>query len=159
MNDNSEIDRKETFGRLLDDVKGIVDSEGSRDRKLLTVCELLSGNIPYYDWVGFYLVKGKCELRLGPFAGESTEHDRIAFGNGICGQVAEKKETILVPDVSVEKNYLSCCSKVKSEIVVPIFRDDALVGELDIDSHTISAFTEDDREFLEKVCAFLSRLF
>lgn len=84
---------------------------------------------------------------------------RIHFGEGICGQAAERKETFIVQDVSKETNYLSCSLKVKSEMVVPIFKNGKVVGELDIDSHTLSPFTSDDREFLENVCSIVSSLF
>jgi len=100
---------------------------------------LLVENVPHYDWVGFYLVdKAKKELVLGPFVGEPTEHVRIPFGRGICGQAAERRTTFVVQDVSKEGNYLACSPKVKSEIVIPLFKGGEIIGELDIDSHTLS---------------------
>jgi len=152
---------KERFDLLLEKIREIVNSSLERDEKLRSICKLLRENFSHFDWVGFYLVdeaKGD-ELILGPFEGESTEHVRIPFGRGICGQAAQIKKTFLVQDVSKEMNYLACSPKVKSEIVVPILKDGELVGELDIDSYRLSAFTEEDREFLEKVCEILSNLF
>ena len=99
------------------------------------------------------------ELVLGPYVGESTDHTRIAFGEGICGQAAEREETFVIQDVSKEDNYLSCSFAVKSEIVVPVFKDGQIVGELDIDSHTASPFTPEDREYLEKICKMIDGLF
>ncbi len=116
------------------------------------VCRILKEKIPYYDWVGFYLSDGKDELVLHEFEGEPTIHTRIKYGEGICGQAAVNNRTFLVPDVSKENNYLSCSIKVKSEIVVPIIKDGKFYGELDIDSHTVSAFDETDREYLEEIC-------
>jgi len=84
---------------------------------------------------------------------------RIAFGRGVCGRAAEQKQTIVVDDVSKETNYLSCSVNVKSEIVAPIFKDGDVVAELDVDSHTVSAFSQADRVFLEDVCARLAELF
>ena len=116
--------------------------------------------MPYYDWVGFYLTdpEKKDELVLGPYEGDPTEHTRIPFGRGICGQAAATKETFVVQDVSKEDNYLSCSVHVKSEIVVPIIRDGEVLGELDIDSHTVEPFTDGDREFLERVCELVTAI-
>ena len=141
--------------------KEILKSTMDRDRKLEAICKLLKDNIGYYNWVGFYVVNKErsAELVLVSYMGEPTQHLRIPFGKGICGQAAMLRETIVVQDVSKEDNYLSCSSKVKSEIVVPIFRKDEVVGELDIDSHIVSAFTLEDEAFLkvivEMVSAFL----
>lgn len=150
---------KSIFDKLLEEINSLVSSGLSRDETLLRVCQLLESSVAYYDWVGFYLVEGEKELVLGPFAGEPTEHVRIAFGIGICGQAAQRKETFLIQDVSCETNYLSCSPKVKAEIVVPIFKDGRVVGELDIDSHQLSPFSDKDRDFLEQICRRLSGLF
>jgi len=146
------------FPELLGRVSEIVEQPVSLAGKLQEVAALLKEDVDHYDWVGFYLVDQlkKDELVLGPFVGEPTEHIRIAFGHGICGQAAERKETFMVEDVSRETNYLSCSPDVKSEIVVPIFVGEEVVGELDIDSHRISPFAAGEREFLEKVCDMLS---
>ena len=93
---------------------------------------------------------------LGSYAGESTERTRIAFGQGICGQAADREETFLVQDVSKEANYLSCSPTVKSEIVVPVFRDSSVVGEIDIDSHMLAPFSDADRMFLEQIAELVS---
>lgn len=150
---------KSIFDKLLAEIDRLVSSGLSRDETLLRVCQLLESSVAYYDWVGFYLVEGEKELVLGPFAGEPTEHVRIAFGIGICGQAAKRKETFLIQDVSCETNYLSCSPKVKAEIVVPIFKNGRVVGELDIDSHQLSPFSDEDRDFLEQICRRLSGLF
>ena len=154
-------DTKEVFDSMLEKVKEILERSSKRDEKLSSLCSLLQDQISHYDWVGFYLVdeKNKKELVLGPYVGEPTDHVRIPFGRGICGQAAEREETFVVQDVSKETNYLSCSSKVKSEIVVPIVREGEVVGELDIDSHSISPFTEEERKFLEQVCVIVSDVF
>jgi GAF domain-containing protein len=150
---------EEDIKHLTDKVKEIVDSEMERNKKLDAVCRLLKEGISYYDWVGFYIADtSKKELNLGPFVGESTEHTRISFGQGICGQAAVTKKPFIVQDVRKETNYLSCSVKVMSEIVIPILKDDQIVGELDIDSHTLSPFTDKDIKLLEKTCAYVARL-
>ena len=153
------MDNRPVFDNLLAEIDSLVSSGLPGDDILLRLCKLLKSRIAYYDWVGFYLVEDENELVLGPFAGEPTEHVRIAFGSGICGQAARRKETFLIQDVSCETNYLSCSPKVKAEIVVPILKGGKIVGELDIDSHRLSPFSDRDRAFLEQVCRRLAGLF
>ncbi|MEO0095090.1 MAG: GAF domain-containing protein [candidate division WOR-3 bacterium] len=154
------MDKKEIFDLLLQKITDIVEGNADSKEKLLKICELLKENVPYYNWVGFYIAdNAKKELYLGPFVGEPTEHTKIPFGRGICGQAAERKETFVVQDVSKETNYLSCSVRVKSEIVVPVFKGDKVVAEIDIDSHRISPFTKEDQEFLEQVADTIKILF
>jgi len=154
------VDRSELFDFLAKKIGEVLKSKADRDEKLKTVCRLLRDNVSYYNWVGFYIVdrKRQKELVLGPFEGEPTEHARIPFGRGICGQAAERRKTFLVQDVSKETNYLSCSANVKSEIVVPIFKDEEVVGELDIDSHALSPFTKEDETFLKKIGEMTSKI-
>jgi len=161
MAKGEDIEQKESlFGELLEKITGIVGGSGERDQKLASICRLLKMEVAYYDWVGFYIADAQqSELVLGPFAGEKTEHVRIPFGKGICGQAIQKGETFVVQDVSKESNYLACSPRVKSEMVVPIFVRGECMAELDIDSHTPSPFTQEDRKFLEKVCQVISSLF
>ena len=150
-----------TFEELKPKVNDIVTNTGTlRDEKLQKICHLLHDNIDYYDWVGFYFRNGdKEELVLGPYVGEKTEHTVIPFGKGICGQVALSNQPFLVPDVSAQDNYISCNINVKSEIVVPLFVDGENIGQIDIDSDVLDAFTEKDQQFLEFVNKEISRLY
>jgi len=154
------VDRSELFDFLAKKIGEVLKSKADRDEKLKTVCRLLRDNVSYYNWVGFYVVdrKRQKELVLGPFEGEPTEHARIPFGRGICGQAVERRKTFLVQDVSKETNYLSCSANVKSEIVVPIFKNEEVVGELDIDSHALSPFTKEDETFLKKIGEMASKI-
>ncbi len=128
------------------------NNEKSVEKRLASVCELLRDNIDYYDWVGFYFKNGdKEELKLGPYAGEPTDHTIIPFGKGICGQVAVSNENFVVPDVGAQDNYIACSITVKAEIVVPLFKNGENVGQIDIDSNTPDPFTEEDERFLEFV--------
>ncbi len=139
-------DLEQRVGRVLGD-------GGDSREALQEVCDLLRGAVPRWGWVGFYLADpaGREELVLGPFSGKPTEHVRIPFGSGVCGRAAAAGSTILVPDVSLEGNYLSCSPDVRSEIVVPVLHEGSLVGELDIDSDEIDAFDEDDSRLLERI--------
>lgn len=139
----------------------IVEGSGGRDEKLQQICELLDDQVDIFDWTGFYLAdpEAERELVLGPFVGEPTEHTRIAYGQGICGQAADTHETFVVQDVSKATNYLSCSIHVKAEIVVPVLKEGAFVAELDIDSHTKDSITEEHREVLEEICDIVAELF
>ncbi|NJB71910.1 GAF domain-containing protein [Saonia flava] len=122
------------------------------DERLLQICNLLKANVPYYNWVGFYFKNGnKKELKLGPYAGDPTDHTIIPFGKGICGQVAESNKNFVVPDVMAQDNYIACSITVKAEIVVPLFVNGENIGQIDIDSNTADPFTEKDERFLEFV--------
>ena len=120
--------------------------------RLTRVCELLRSSIDYYDWVGFYFAnEAERTLHLEAFAGEPTDHTVIPFGKGICGQVAESNSNFVVPDVKAQDNYIACSIHVKSEIVIPLFKDGKNIGQIDIDSHTVDPFTREDERFLEWV--------
>ena len=137
----------------------IVDSTISTEEKLQKVCQLLSDEIDYYNWVGFYFKNGdKNELKLGPYVGDATDHTIIPYGKGICGQVAVSNETFIVPDVKLQDNYLSCSIDTKAEIVVPIFKNGENIGQIDIDSHTIDPFTKEDLELLKWLCNEVSKI-
>lgn len=148
------------FDALLERIRGLVSGPGDARDKLDAVCEALKDGVGHYNWVGFYLADPAAERRLvlGPFRGEPTEHTQIPFGRGICGQAAEARETFVVPDVSREENYLCCDARVKSEIVLPVLDEGRIVGELDIDSHVLNAFSPKDTMFLEEVCHLVARL-
>ena len=120
--------------------------------RLQELCNYLRNSVSYYDWVGFYFRNGqKEELKLGPFAGSPTEHTIIPFGKGICGQVAVSNQNFVVPDVSAQDNYIACSISVKSEIVIPLFKNGENIGQIDIDSDVADPFTEEDERFLEFV--------
>ncbi len=120
--------------------------------RLQSLCDLLKNTVPYYDWVGFYFKNGdKNELKLGPYAGEATDHTIIPFGKGICGQVAVSNKNFVVPDVKAQDNYIACSITVKAEIVVPLFVNGQNIGQIDIDSNTLDPFTTEDERFLEFV--------
>lgn len=119
-------------------------------------CDLLLAEIPHYHWVGFYFMNHEEKmLHLGPYAGAPTDHVKIPFGKGICGQVAESGNTFRVDDVTEQDNYIACSIETKAELVVPIYKGDELIGQIDIDSHTAAPFTDADEEFLTAVCDIL----
>jgi L-methionine (R)-S-oxide reductase len=152
------IDKAKIYEGLLPDVKAIIEGSGSREKKLQRICDLLRKEVPYFDWVGFYLTDAENpdDLVLGPFNGAPTEHVRISVGTGICGRAAHTRRMFVVQDVSKETNYLACSPDVKAEIVLPILIGGRVWGELDIDSHTLAPFSSEDGEFLGKVCSLVA---
>jgi GAF domain-containing protein len=146
---------------VLSKAKSIINSDKKRDEKLQAICELLDSEIDVFDWTGFYLVAEDEEnmLELGPYVGEETDHTRIPFGKGICGQAADTLKTFVVQDVAKADNYLACSLHVKSEIVVPIMKGEQFVGELDIDSHTKDAISDELQILCERICDELKHIF
>ena len=120
---------------------------------------LIAERLPVYNWVGFYMLDPKDEnvLVLGPFVGAATEHVRIPVTEGICGAAVAQGETVIVEDVSGDPRYLACSLETRSEIVVPIRAKGKIVGEIDIDSHTVNAFGGEDRGFLEECAEVLGQ--
>jgi GAF domain-containing protein len=128
----------------------ILQDEKSVQIRLQELCELLQISIPHYNWVGFYWANHPARtLHLGTYAGEATDHTVIPFGKGICGQVAESDSNFIVPDVQLQTNYIACSITVKAEIVVPVWFQGKNVGQIDIDSHQLDPFTDEDVLFLE----------
>ncbi len=144
--------------RLISRIRELASHEDAGGA-LARVCALLRDEVTHYDWVGFYLaVPGERLLVLGPFEGAPTEHLRIPFGTGVCGQAAELAETVVVPDVSEEGNYLACSLETRAEIVVPLFHEGVICGELDIDSHRRDPFDASDRAMLSRIAEIVSPL-
>ena len=122
--------------------------------KMKAICELLQTSISYYDWVGFYFANHATQtLHLKTYAGLETDHTVIPFGKGICGQVAVSNENFVVANVEAQANYIACSIDVKSEIVIPLFKEGKNIGQIDIDSNTLDAFGKEDEEFLAWVNA------
>jgi len=114
--------------------------------------------VAQFDWVGIYMRQGE-ELVLTAWDGpEATVHVRIPVGQGICGLAARTGEAVIVGDVNADPRYLACFPQTRSEIVVPIYAKDDVIGEIDIDSDKASAFTDDDRQLLERVATLLGDL-
>lgn len=136
-------------------------AEAATDLKSLAAfcAQIIAERLPYYNWVGFYMLDPNDEgvLVLGPFHGAPTEHVRIPVSEGICGAAVAQGETVIVSDVSADPRYLACSIETKSEIVVPIRVHAKIVGEIDIDSHTLHAFGQDDRRFVEECAALVGR--
>ncbi|MEL0008679.1 MAG: GAF domain-containing protein [Flammeovirgaceae bacterium] len=106
-------------------------------------------------WVGFYLVK-EDELILGPFQGPVACF-RIKKGDGVCGATWEKRKTIIVKDVEKFPGHIACSSESKSEIVLPIFKNNNTFGVLDVDSKELDTFNEIDKKYLKKIIEIIEK--
>jgi len=146
------------YSLLLQEAKALLLNPASDTDSILTkICLLLQTTVKHYDWVGFYFANHlEKTLHLKAYAGIPTDHTVIPFGKGICGQVAISNKNFVVDDVSAQDNYIACDIHVKSEIVIPLFVKDKNIGQIDIDSNIINAFTEQDSRFLEQLNAAIA---
>jgi L-methionine (R)-S-oxide reductase len=145
---------------MIGELNVLAASASSAQDLMEGITKLLHQKMLRYNWVGFYMLEkeGKQDmLVLGPFRGTMTPHTRIPLNQGICGAAASTGKTIVIDDVSADSRYLACSLETKSEIVVPVFVEKKVVGELDIDSHFLAAFTPNDRIICEHAAAVLGR--
>jgi GAF domain-containing protein len=127
------------------------------DQLMEGITVLLNEQMLKYNWVGFYMLEPGADpptLVLGHYRGAMTPHTRIPLNQGICGAAASSGKTVVVDDVKKDPRYLACSLETKSEIVVPVFVGGKVAGELDLDSHFLAAFADEDRELIE-YCAQL----
>lgn len=140
-----------------DEVKDLALAAPTAQDLMQQMVKLLHDRVLKYNWVGFYMLEPGAKppmLVLGAFEGAMTPHTRIPLNQGICGAAASSGQTVVVDDVSKDPRYLACSLETKSEIVVPVFAHDRVVGELDIDSHFPAAFTP-EHQHLVQYCAML----
>jgi GAF domain-containing protein len=132
----------------------LLEGESDPLANLANASALLSAALPRINWCGFYLARSG-ELVLGPFQGKPA-CVRIAFGKGVCGTAAARRETVVVPDVLAFPGHIACDAASRSEIVVPILVDGKLCGVLDVDAPETGRFDAEDREGLERFVATLA---
>src|ERR687894_2668539 len=134
------------------EVEALVASDAPDEEVIAGVVRLVHDAHPPWDWSGIYLlVDGS--LAVGPFAGsdEPPEHSRIGVGEGVCGTAVSEDKNQLVEDVREVENYLACSIHTRSEIVVLIRDNGRIVGQFDIDSDTVGAFTAEDERLLDEL--------
>lgn len=118
-------------------------------------CSYISENNPKYNWVGVYVLK-KNKLILESYVGKPTIHEEITIGEGLCSQAIVQNDVVNEPDVTSNSKYLACSLETRSELVVPVRSNGVPVGEIDIDSDTPKAFTEEDEKFISKLAELIS---
>ncbi|WP_235070030.1 GAF domain-containing protein [Turicibacter sp. TJ11] len=143
----------ENYETVLLQLKGLTDGESDLIANLSNAAALLNHFLDDINWVGFYLAKGQ-ELVLGPFQGLPA-CIRIPFHKGVCGHAATTKQTVVVSNVHEFPGHIACDEATNSEIVIPLIKDDQLIGVLDIDSPVLNRFSEMDKKYLEQFVQIL----
>ncbi|MBP5474296.1 MAG: GAF domain-containing protein [Bacteroidales bacterium] len=143
-----KTDKENRYEELLSKVEAVTFKETDYIANMANISALIKESFGFL-WVGFYIVKDD-ELVLGPFQGPIA-CTRIKKGRGVCGTAWQNEETIVVPDVEKFPGHISCSSLSKSEIVVPIIRNDNVFAVLDIDSENLDTFDDVDALYLKKI--------
>ncbi len=146
--------KAQAYASLLPQLKALCAGEANLVANLANISAALKEAFDFF-WVGFYLVAENDTLVLGPFQGPIA-CTRISKGKGVCGTAWEEKKTLVVPDVEAFPGHIACSALSKSEIVVPLIKNDVVVGVLDIDSDELNTFDEIDEQALIKLCQWIS---
>jgi L-methionine (R)-S-oxide reductase len=144
----------EKYEAVVPQIEALITGEPDLYANLANIAAALKETFGFF-WVGFYLVKGD-QLVLGPFQGPIA-CTRINYGKGVCGTAWKESRTQLVPDVDAFPGHIACSSDSKSEIVVPVFRQNAVAMVLDADSNILNDFDETDQKYLEELMRILSK--
>ena len=146
--------KEEQYQTLLPQIKGLLEGEPDLIANLANVTAALKEQFNWL-WVGFYLVKHN-ELVLGPFQGP-VACTRIKKGRGVCGKSWEDKKTLIVADVEKFPGHIACSSLSRSEIVIPIFKNNEVTAILDVDSEALDQFDETDKKYLEEIVSLIKQ--
>lgn len=152
---SSNQNKEQVYLALLQQIKALVTGESNLTANLANISAALKQTFNWW-WVGFYWVENN-ELVLGPFQGPIA-CTRIKKGKGVCGTSWLNQQTIVVPDVEKFLGHIACSAASKSEIVVPIIKNNVVVGVLDCDSEHLNHYDETDRIYLEQLCAIIADL-
>lgn len=153
------LPKTEVYAALLPQLHALVEGENDTIANLANIVAALKEAFGFF-WIGFYFVKQENDqevLVLGPFQGP-VACTRIGFGKGVCGAAWKERKTFVVPDVDQFPGHIACSSLSRSEIVVPVFVNQKVVGVLDIDSTELSTFDQDDAKALEEVAKLISKI-
>lgn len=146
-------DKLVQYQSLIPQIKGLLEGETDVIANMANVCAALKEQFGWF-WVGFYLVK-QDELVLGPFQGP-VACTRIQKGRGVCGTSWAQAKTLIVPDVEEFPGHIACSSLSKSEIVVPLVKNEEVIGVFDVDSEFLNEFDEVDQKGLEEILAMIN---
>ena len=150
---NTSTDKAEQYASLVPQIEALLYGEPDLVANMANVAAALKEQFKWF-WVGFYLVKGN-ELVLGPFQGP-VACTRIGLGKGVCGAAWQQAKTLIVPDVDAFPGHIACSSLSRSEIVVPVFKDDKVAAVLDVDSELLDQFNETDAQYLEQIIKLIN---
>jgi L-methionine (R)-S-oxide reductase len=153
VNSTAQLPKAAAYRELQQQLAALFAGERNGLANAANMSALLYEALPNLNWAGFYFLQAG-ELVLGPFQGK-VACVRIALGRGVCGTAAERRETVIVPDVNAFPGHIACDAASRSEIVVPLIKDGRLLGVLDIDSPQVARFDEDDGTGLNAAAALL----
>jgi GAF domain-containing protein len=153
---NTTLTKQEQYLSLLPQIRALCNGEPDLIANLSNIIAALQQSFNWW-WAGFYFVKND-ELVLGPFQGP-VACTRIALGKGVCGTSWQNKATIIVDDVEKFPGHIACSGASKSEIVIPIFKNNQVIAVLDVDSEHLSHFDKTDQQYLEQLSQFITTLF
>lgn len=139
------------YAGLAEQARALLEGERDLVANAANFAALVWNGLPSLNWCGFYLFDGT-ELVVGPFQGRPA-CVRIPLGKGVCGTAAAMRQTQVVADVNAFDGHIACDSASRSEIVVPLFAGDTLLGVWDVDSPELARFDEEDRAGMEHLCA------
>lgn len=149
--------KPEQYAQLLSQARGLMDGERDRTANAANLSALVYHALPALNWVGFYFYDGT-ELVVGPFQGLPA-CVRIAIGRGVCGTAAATRQTQRVHDVHDFEGHIACDAASRSEVVVPLYKGERLIGVFDLDSPEVGRFDADDQAGLEAIAqAFLDSI-
>ena len=149
----TSTDKSTRYAELLPQLEALIGSEKDPVANMANISAALKAAFEWF-WIGFYIVRGQ-ELILGPFQGPIA-CTRIQFAKGVCGTAWAEQKSQLVPDVEAFAGHIACSSLSKSELVVPIFKDEQVWGVLDIDSTKIADFDQTDQIEIEKLMTWFA---
>ena len=146
------MDKSDQYRQTAKTIAALIAGEDDEIAKMATICCEPNAAFDHFDWVGFYRVTGPEILKVGPYQGG---HGClfIPFSKGVCGACARTGETQIVEDVNAIADHIACSASTRSEIVVPVYREDRLIAVLDVDSDTPAAFDQADASELEAILA------
>lgn len=150
-------DKTEFYRALAQQLQALFDGEADMIANAANMSALIYQMMPDLNWAGVYFLKGE-QLVLGPFQGKPA-CVRIPVGRGVCGSAVERKSSILVEDVHAFSGHIACDAASRSELVVPIFRDGATIGVIDLDSPLPSRFDADDQAGIERLAKIFAGSF
>jgi len=153
VNSTAQLPKAAAYRELQQQLAALFAGERNGLANAANMSALMYEALPNLNWVGFYFLQAG-ELVLGPFQGK-VACVRIALGRGVCGTAAERRETVIVPDVNAFPGHIACDAVSRSEIVVPLIKDGRLLGVLDIDSPQIARFDQEDGSGLNAAAALL----
>ncbi|PRO69104.1 GAF domain-containing protein [Alteromonas gracilis] len=145
--------KEQQYNQLVSQAKSLVSGEHDLIANMANISALLFNNLEEVNWAGFYLHKEE-QLVLGPFQGQPA-CIRIPFGKGVCGTSASTRTVQRIADVHQFDGHIACDAASNSEIVIPLVKDDTLIGVLDIDSPAFDRFTAEDEKGLVEIAQIL----